>query len=158
MQDLAHFASQYKDLAIVFTWLLTAAGWLYNARTAGKREVRKEVRKEVDDCIKAAYDLLQLTKDYYYDADRSKDSDRTSRIRFDLHRLLTRLERLSDRCKQISSDDERAVLMDRLTGDDFDVVTRAVLVPRDDRVRLMEASVHVLINKLEAGFFSQFPD
>lgn len=158
MEWMAQFASKYKDLAIVVTWLLTAVGWSYNARTASRREVRKEVRKEVDDCIKSAYDLLQLTKDYYYDAERSRDADRTSRIRFDLQRLLTRLERLSTRCPHVSSDEERARLMDTLTGDDFDVVTRAVLLPRDVRVRQMEASVHTLIDRLEAGFFRQFPD
>jgi hypothetical protein len=158
MECLAQLATKYKDLAILVTWSLTALGWFYNARTASQREVRKEVRKEVDDCIKAAYELLQLTKDYYYDTERTKDAERTTRVRFDLQRLLTRVERLGSRCTKISAGGQLASLMDNLTGDDFDAATRAVLMPRDSRVRQMEAAVHGLIDTLEAGFLNQFPD
>lgn len=158
MSWLSDTATQYKDVAIVGSWALTAIGWFLNARTSNQRELRKEVRKEIDDCIKAAYDLLQLTKDYYYDPERTHDAGRTSQIRFDLQRLLTRIERLSGRCKKITGTYQLGELMDRLTGDDFDTVTRRVLVPRDERVRAMEQSVHALIDKLEDGFLQQFPD
>lgn len=155
---LTALATEYKDLTIVVSWLLTCAGWYYNSKSAADREVRKEARKEVDECIKAAYDLLQQTKAYYYDADRGKDADRTSRIRFDLHRLLKRLERLSSRFKNLDSNLQSGELMDCLTGDDFDQLLRSVLVPRDERVRAMESSVHALIDRLEDGFYTHFKD
>lgn len=158
MIDFAALATKYKDAAIVVTWALTTLGWYYNSKAANERELRKEVRKEVDDCIRAAYDLLSQVKAYYYDPGREHDAERTSKIRFDQHRLFTRLERLTKRCPLMATYEQRGALMDQFTGDDFDSVTRAVLAPRDQRIREMEGVAHALIDRLEETFIEQFPD
>lgn len=155
---IAEFATKYKDLAIVIGWGLTVYGWQQNAKAASDRDKRKEVRSEVDSCIELADEILSLAREYYSDSDHKDDEARAAKIRFYLRRLIARVERLHDGHSKIDAVDAAGVMLDAISGQDFDSKDRSLLGPSSERMQSMEMSVHEIIDSLEAGFQNAFTD
>ena len=146
-----------KDLLIAGGWLFTIIGWVVSNAQAASRERRKEVRAEIDACIKLQADLVLKSRTYF----GSPESDplsksRAAEIRFELQRLITRVERLEGKYPQFDVTGACGELMDAISGDPFESVDREAL-PADSGLLLkIESDTHVLIDQLEDGFFNAF--
>lgn len=145
--------SDYKDLAVAGSWLIAVAGWGVSNRSANKREHRKEVRTEIDACAKMAYEVLGMVREYLTtDPTDEKCGMLGAKIRFDLQRLLSRVERLESRLPDFAVCQAAGKLLDSITGGDFDSNSRKKLNPHSNQLIAIEADVHQLIEELENGF------
>ena len=146
-----------KDLLIAGGWLLTIIGWLVSSSQANSRERRKEARAEIDACIKLLSELVIKTRTYYGAAASDLLSkSRASEIRFELQRLISRVERLEGKHAQFDLIGACGELMDAISGDPFESADREVIAADADLLLKIEADTHVLINQLEDGFVKAF--
>lgn len=146
-----------KDILIAGGWFFTIIGWGVSNSQANKREKRKEVRAEVDACSKLAAELLVKARRYF----ASASSDSTSKgvaaeIRFELQRLLTRVERLEGKYPAFEVIGACGELMDSISGDPFESASRQELAADSDLLLKIESDIHCLIDQMEAGFVKEF--
>lgn len=146
-----------KDLLIAGGWLLTIFGWFISGTQANNREIRKEIRSEVDACCKMVSDLLVKARVYYSSPPTDPlEQSRASEISFDLQRLITRIERLEKRYSQFEMMGAGSELMDSLTGGDFATADRKLETANSDLMQKIESDIHFLIDRLEDGFYFVF--
>lgn len=147
-----------KDAVVVAGWFLTIVGWLVSSVTANKRERRKEARTEVDACAKMAHELLGFSRDYYTrPASDVAVAGLGAKIRFEVQRLVIRVERLEKKHAHFDVANSVSELYDAITGGDFDSKTREASNFDSDVLLKIESDVHFLIDQLEEGFFRAFP-
>lgn len=146
-----------KDLLIGGGWFFTIAGWFVSNAQANTREKRKEVRAEIEACIKLLADMLVKSRIYFGDSCLAlTEKSRAAEIRFDLQRLLTRVERLEGRYAAFDVINACGELMDSVSGDPFESAKRPVLSPDSDFMAKIESDIHTLIDQLESGFSKAF--
>lgn len=146
-----------KDLLIGGGWFFTIAGWFVSNSQANTREKRKEVRTEVDACIKLLAELLGKVRSYY--SGSSKDAAAkplAAEIRFELQRIITRIERLENKNLGFDVTGACGELMDAISGDPFESAQRTRLALDSDLLIKIELDTHVLIDQLEDGFAIAF--
>ena len=144
-------------LPVVLPILLLVVGGLLTHLLSHRREVRKECRSEVDACCKMAADLLDRGRTYKLSAASSPDSPQMSaQIRFDLYRLIRRVERLQANHAGFAAEDALDSLQESLTGGSFDSNSRIQLGRDAPELAAIEADTHGLIDKLEEGFSASF--
>ena len=124
-----------KDYGPALSLLVAATGWYVGNQQANIREMRKEVRSEIDEIAKRIDSLLDTLKQYHQVAGgTSEAADCALRIKLTFHDLDLRIARLKSRKKDLSvlldlqqaerlSDD----FFDLVTGGDFDSNSKAVL-------------------------------
>ena len=146
-----------KDLLIAGGWFFTIVGWLVSNAQANGREKRKEARAEIDACIKLLAELAIKCRSYFGApvTDLSAKS-RAAEIRFELQRLITRVERLEGRYAEFDVAGACGELLDAISGDPFESAAREVLAADSDFMLKVESDIHVLINQLEDGFVKAF--
>jgi hypothetical protein len=146
-----------KDLLIGGGWFFTVVGWLVSHAQANSRERRKEVRTELDACIKLLGELVQKSRAYYCEpASDLQSKSRAAEIRFELQRLLTRVERLEVKHPQFDVTGTCGELMDAVSGGSFESADREALAADADLLLKIESDTHALINQLEDGFIKAF--
>jgi len=114
------------------------------------------MRTEIDACCKMAAELLTKGRQYYTTPPTPTSSGTEAEIRFDLQRLLTRVERIEKRCAAFDVTNAGVELMDSLTGGDFESVSRQQVPHNSDLISKIESDVHFLMDALEDGFGRQF--
>ena len=155
--DVIFLGLTAKDLLIAGGWFLTIVGWLVSNAQANSREKRKEVRAEVDACIKLLAELVFKTRFYFgLPATDPLSKSKAAEIRFELQRLITRVERLEGKHAQFDVTGACGELMDAISGDPFESADREVLAADSDLLLRIESDTHVLINQLEDGFVKAF--
>lgn len=73
---MSDFAAFIKDYGPAIAWVIAAIGWAVANFQANRREVRKEVRAEIDELTKLAKETLLDLQNYYKTEVGSDDSDR----------------------------------------------------------------------------------
>ncbi|MBK6998726.1 MAG: hypothetical protein IPH35_01690 [Rhodoferax sp.] len=155
--DVIFLGLTAKDLLIAGGWFFTIIGWLVSNGQANNREKRKETRAEIDTCIKLLAELVIKSRTYFgTPATDSSEKSRASEIRFELHRLITRIERLERKYAQFDVIGACGELMDAVSGDPFESATREILLADSDLMLKIESDTHALINQLEDGFVKTF--
>jgi len=155
--DVIFLGLTAKDLLIAGGWFFTIVGWLVSNAQANSREKRKEARAEIDACIKLLAELVVKSRIYFGAAASDPLSkSRASEIRFELQRLITRVERLEDKHAQFDVIGACGELMDAISGDPFESADREVFAVDSDLLLKIESDTHVLINQLEDGFVKAF--
>jgi hypothetical protein len=155
--DVIFLGLTAKDLLIAGGWFFTIVGWLVSNAQANSREKRKEVRAEVDACIKLLAELVLKTRFYFcVPATDPLSKSKAAEIRFELQRLITRVERLEGKHAQFDVTGACGELMDSISGDPFESADREVLAADSDLLLRIESDTHVLINQLEDGFVKAF--
>ncbi|PUE06863.1 hypothetical protein B9Z51_13105 [Limnohabitans sp. T6-5] len=155
--DVLFLGLTAKDLLIAGGWFFTIIGWLVSNAQANSRERRKEVRAEIDACIKLQADLVLKSRTYFGSPESDQLSKpRAAEIRFELQRLITRVERLEGKYPQFDVTGACGELMDAISGDPFESVDREALPADSDLLLKIESDTHVLIDQLEDGFVHAF--
>lgn len=155
--DVLFLGLTAKDLLIAGGWFFTIVGWLVSNAQANNREKRKETRVEVDACIKLLAELVIKSRAYYGAAASDPLSkSRASEIRFELQRLITRVERLEGKHARFDVTGACGELMDAISGDPFESADRELFAADSDLLLKIESDTHVLINQLEDGFVKAF--
>ena len=138
-------------------WFFTIVGWLVSNNQANSREKRKEARAEIDACIKLLAELVFKSRAYYGAAATDPLSkSRASEIRFELQRLIARVERLQSKHAQFDVTGACGELMDAISGDPFESADREMLAADSDLLQKVESDTHLLIDQLENGFIKAF--
>lgn len=155
--DVLFLGLTAKDLLIAGGWFFTIVGWLVSNAQANNREKRKETRVEIDACIKLLAELVIKSRAYYGAAASDPLSkSRASEMRFELQRLITRVERLEGKHARFDVTGACGELMDAISGDPFESADREVFAADSDLLLKIESDTHVLINQLEDGFVKAF--
>lgn len=152
--DFAAFAGAW---GAYIAWGLTLVGWFVSHRLTTARELRKERKSELDACAKIAADLVGKARQYYTlsPAD-GKCPELEAQIKFDLYRLMKRVERLEAAHPQFDTEGVRQALMDSLVGDTFESASRVPIAHNDMLLVSIENDVHLLIDQLEDGYIRAF--
>jgi hypothetical protein len=152
--SIAHFFSEYKDALTGVSWLLVAVGWFISNGQANQREKRKETRSEVDAICKVVAEVLIKCRTYYSTPPNDpKDDERGSEIAFEVHRIVTRTERLQDRVIYFNKAvDSVGSFFDAITSAPFQSKTRLPVSAGSPKLLEIEAAVHGLIDALEESF------
>lgn len=146
-----------KDLLIAGGWFFTIVGWLVSNAQANSRERRKEARAEIDACIKLLAELVTKSRLYYSKgADDPATKSTAAEIRFELQRLIARVERLEAKHAKFDVTGACGELMDAISGGTFESAEREMLAADSDLLQKVESDAHVLIDQLEEGFFRTF--
>ena len=146
-----------KDLLIAGGWLFTILGWFVSNTQANRRERRKEVRAEMDACIKLLAELLIKSRMYFCSSPSDTSAKpRAAEIRFDLQRLITRIERLENKHAEFDVIGACGELMDSVSGDPFESAERTEFAADSDLMLKIESDTHFLIDQLEDGFAKVF--
>jgi hypothetical protein len=155
--DVIFLGLTAKDLLIAGGWFFTIVGWLVSNAQANSREKRKEVRTEIDACIKLLAELVVKSRSYYgAPVIDSLSKSRAAEIRFELQRLITRVERLGGKHAEFDVTGACGELMDSISGDPFESADREALAADSDLLLKIESDTHVLIDQLEDGFVKAF--
>ncbi len=102
-------------------------------------------------------DLLAKSRKYFALAGSDDDAKPLAAdIRFDLHRLLSRVERLERKFPKFQIIAAAGQLMDSMTGDDFDSLERVKESLDSDRMIRIESDLHHVLNCLEDGHADTF--
>jgi hypothetical protein len=146
-----------KDLLIAGAWCLTVVGWFVSNAQATSREERKETRAEIDACIKLLTELMIKSRAYYHlEVTDALSKSRASEIRFELQRLIFRVERMESKYAQFDVVGACGELMDSISGDPFESADRQALTADSDLLLKIESDTHFLINQMEDGFIKAF--
>ena len=146
-----------KDLLLAGGWFFTIFGWAVTNAQANRRELRKETRTDVDACCRMAGDLLAKARKYYASAaSHSENKALAAELRFDLQRLLARVERLETNSSKCEVTGACVELMDSVTGGDFETATRPAYSFDSERLLKTESDTHLLMDQLENGFKLSF--
>lgn len=155
--DVLFLGLTVKDLLIGGGWFFTIVGWLVSNAQANSREKRKEARAEVDACIKLLSELVIKSRSYYStSATDLKAKSTAAEIRFELQRLIARVERLEAKYVKFDVTGACGELMDAISGDPFESAQREELAADSDLLLKVESDAHVLIEQLEEGFLRTF--
>lgn len=155
--DVVFLGLTAKDLLIAGGWFFTIVGWLVSNAQANSREKRKEARAEIDACIKLLADLVTKSRTYYgVAASDPLSKSRAAEIRFELQRLIARVERLEGKHTEFDVISACGELMDAISGDPFESVDREALAADSDFLLKVESDTHLLIDQLEDGFIRVF--
>ena len=155
--DVIFLGLTAKDLLIAGGWFFTIIGWLVSSAQANSREKRKEVRAEIDACVKLLAELVIKSRFYFTSpATDSLSKSQAAEIRFELQRLITRVERLERKHAEFDVTGVCGELLDAVSGDPFDSADREALAADSDLLLKIESDTHVLINQLEDGFVKAF--
>ncbi|WP_162989574.1 hypothetical protein [Comamonas sp. lk] len=161
-EEVSFFAA-YKDHLVVVAWLLVVVGWFLNNSQSNLREKRKETRSEIDAICKKASELADSCREYYTKpVDPQNDVSESSKIAFEVYRIVSRVERLNGRVKRCDgSPFEKSVkccgvFFEAITSDPFKSSTREKLAPDSDFILNIEESTHGLMDSLEDGFSLAF--
>ncbi|MDO8440223.1 MAG: hypothetical protein Q7S97_03300 [Polaromonas sp.] len=155
--DVIFLGLTAKDLLIAGGWFFTIVGWIVSNAQANSREKRKEARAEIDACIRLLADLVAKSRPYFgAPATDSLSKSRAAEIRFELQRLITRVERLEGKHAEFDVTGACGELMDAISGDPFESAGRETLAADSDLMLKIESDAHVLINQLEDGFVKAF--
>lgn len=150
-------AAHRSDWFLTIGWGLTAVGWFVMSQQANSRELRKEKRVEVDACCKLVADLLEKARSFYLKEGSDPEAiSGSADIRFSMHRLLKRVERLQRQQRAFRIGNSAGQLFESMTGGDFDSPTRSALVLGDERLATIEADCHAVMDALESGFEEAF--
>lgn len=156
-QPPSNFGSFASAWGAYIAWGLTLVGWFVSHRLTSARELRKERKGEIDACAKMATDLVSKARQYYTVAPTDpKCAELESQIKFDLYRLMKRVERLEAAHPQFDTDGIRQALMDSLVGDSFESAQRTPVAHSDVLLIAIESDVHQLIDTMEDGFARAF--
>lgn len=146
-----------KDLLIAGGWFFTIVGWLVSNAQANSREKRKEARAEIDACIKLLAELVLKSRSYFgAPVTDPLAKSRAAEIRFELQRLITRVERLEGKHAEFDVTGACGELMDAVSGDPFESAGREALAADSDLLLKIESDTHLLIDQLEDGFVKAF--
>lgn len=152
--DFALFAGAW---GAYIAWGLTLIGWFVSHRLTSGRELRKERKSEIDACAKMATELVSKARQYYTIAPSDpKCPELESQIKFDLYRLMKRVERLEAAHAEFDTDGIRQALMDSLVGDTFESARRVPVTHSNILLITIESDVHQLIDTMEDGFSKAF--
>lgn len=155
--DVIFLGLTAKDLLIAGGWFFTIVGWLVSNAQANSREKRKEARAEIDACIKLLAELVIKARSYFgFPATELLSKSKAAEIRFELQRLITRVERLESKHAEFEVTGACGELMDAISGDPFESVDREALAADSEILLRIESDTHVLINQLEDGFVKAF--
>lgn len=155
--DVIFLGLTAKDLLIAGGWFFTIVGWLVSNAQANSREKRKEARTEIDACIKLLAELVLKSRTYFgAAASDALSKSRAAEIRFELQRLIARVERLENKHAQFDVTGACGELMDAISGDPFESADREALTADSDLLLKIELDTLVLINQLEDGFIKAF--
>lgn len=155
--DVIFLGLTAKDLLIAGGWFFTIVGWLVSNSQANSREKRKEARAEIDACIKLLAELVLKSRAYFgAPASDTLSKSRAAEIRFELQRLIARVERLEGKHAQFDVTGACGELMDAITHDPFESADRVELAADSDLLMKIESDTHVLIDQLEDGFIKAF--
>lgn len=155
--DVIFLGLTAKDLLIAGGWFFTIVGWLVSNSQANSREKRKEARAEIDACIKLLAELVVKSRIYFgAAASEPLSKSRAAEIRFELRRLIARVERLEGKHAQFDVTGACGELMDAISGDPFESADRVALAANSDLLLNIESDTHVLIDQLEDGFIKAF--
>jgi hypothetical protein len=155
--DVIFLGLTAKDLLIAGGWFFTIVGWLVSNNQANSREKRKEARAEIDACIKLLSELVAKSRIYYgAGASDPLSKSRASEIRFELQRLIARVERLESKHAQFDVTGACGELMDAISSDPFESADREILAADADLLLKIESDTHTLIDQLENGFIKAF--
>lgn len=155
--DVIFLGLTAKDLLIAGGWFFTIVGWLVSNAQANSREKRKEVRAEIDACIKLLAELVLKTRCYFgVPATDPLSKSKAAEIRFELQWLIARVERMEGKHAQFDVIGACGELMDAISGDPFESADREVFAADSDLLLKIESDTYVLINQLEDGFVKVF--
>ena len=152
----------YKDHLVIVGWFLIVCGWLFSNYQQNKIEKRKETRAEIDSICKNASDLMLLCKDYYCNPIDEGDLSKSSKIAFEVYRIVSRVERLNKRNKNLdghpfsSAKKSCEIFFDSITRDPFTSATREKMVLNSEFILGIEEATHQLMDNLEEGFSMSF--
>jgi hypothetical protein len=157
------FFKNYKDALVSVSWIIAALGWLVSNYQTNKREKRKEIRVEVDAICKNLADLLDRCRDYYSnDSSDPLDDVRSSKIAFEVHRIIFRVEKLNSRIKTCENRPFQSAqaacydFMNAVTGDLFQSKMRPPILFNSIEFLNIEACTHELMNQLELAFSDHY--
>ena len=146
-----------RDLLIAGGWFFTIVGWLVSNAQANSRERRKEARAEVDACIKLLAELVIKTRSYFGTVVTDPLSkSKAAEIRFELQRLITRVERLENKHPEFDVIGACGELLDAISDDPFESAAREIFGAESELMMKIESDTHVLINQMEDGFVKAF--
>ena len=155
--DVIFLGLTAKDLLIAGGWFFTVVGWLVSNAQANSREKRKEARTEIDACIKLLAELVLKSRTYFgAAASDALSKSRAAEIRFELQRLIARVERLEGKHAQFDVTGACGELMDAISNDPFESADREALTADSDLMLKIESDTHLLIDQLEDGFVKAF--
>jgi hypothetical protein len=155
--DVIFLGLTAKDLLIAGGWFFTIVGWLVSNSQATSREKRKEARAEIDACIKLLGELVLKSRAYFgAPAVDALSKSRAAEIRFELQRLIARVERLEGKHAQFDVTGACGELLDAITNDPFESASRTELDVDSDLLMKIESDTHLLIDQLEDGFMRTF--
>ena len=148
---------------VVVAWFLVVVGWFLNNYQSNLREKRKEAKSEIDAICRNASDLSSFCRDYYSSPiDEKKDKSDSSKIGFEVLRIVSRVERLNHRVKRCDgrpfADAEKccSYFFDAITSDPFKSSSREALPPDSEFILNIEEATHRLMDSLEDGFTAAF--
>jgi len=161
---LSAVADFIKDYGPAGAWVVAAVGWLVANNQANKRELRKEVRAEIDDITKISKTILSDLQKYYLTAAGGDDGLLLELvIKANFKELDLRFDRLHSRNLAefpaggvIASNKPRESFFDLATGSHFETTSRPTAVERAGLiVRQTNASLQ-LTEALHAQFLREF--
>lgn len=157
------FFALYKDYLVVVAWFLVVFGWFLNNYQSNLREKRKETKSEIDAICKSASELARFCHGYYLKPiDDEKDILDSSKIAFEVYRIVSRVERLNRRVKRCDGPPfaEAAkccsYFFEAITSDPFKSNSRKALLPDSEFILNIEEATHRLMDSLEEGFTVAF--
>jgi len=161
---LSDVATAIKDFAPAVAWVVAAMGWLVANSQANKREVRKEVRGEIDEISKLGKEILSELKKYYKTSVTSDESQQTEMvIKAHFKELDLRFDRLH--CRQLSAfpsggtvpaNDAREKFFDLATFKHFETSSRPTGVELSTLVLRQTHANLVLTEALHTQFLQEF--
>lgn len=146
-------AFSWGDWIFLGTWLVTGIGWLVANGQAKNREIRKEIRGEVDGLNKQIADIVVKARTYY--ALPSNDPlaiSQAATLNFDLTSFLQRAERMEARHAHFDLSGVLARFFGSVTDDPFGSASRVPIVASDPRLLQIEADANLIVQALELGF------
>lgn len=160
-QETSFFIA-YKDHLVVVAWLLVVIGWFFNNHQSNQRERRKETRSEIDAICRNVSELSKNCRDYYSSPIGENDISESSKIAFEVYRIVSRVERLNQRINRCDGRPFKeavkccGVFFDSVTSDPFKSSSRKALSPDSEFILNIEEATHRLMDSLEDGFTIAF--
>lgn len=138
-------------------WILTIAGWFYSTYTANRREERKELKSEVDKCNLIAEGVINDLR-CFHESGNKKPSElpSTSKIRYDLHRLMLKSERLSERLNALTIAEMSTAIWENVTKGSFDSEGFIEEAKTDLYMQNVEGLVHDFHEEMEEKLYTRF--
>lgn len=138
-------------------WILTIAGWFYSAYTANRREERKELKSEIDKCNTIAEGVINDLRCFHeFENKKQSELPSTSKIRYDLHRLMLKSERLSERLNASTIVEKSTAIWESVTKGSFDSKGFIDEAKTDLYMQTVEGLVHDFHEEMEEKLYTRF--